>query len=79
MLKPVLEYGFSNRTDAIRHRIQCAELRLHVGWKCGKRSRAHIDRVRPLTVHVDFDPVISAGHFRPGFAELYQHGLDGVR
>ena len=48
--------------DAVRHRVERRELRLHVGGKCRVRGGANIDRARPPAAHVDFDPAVAHAH-----------------
>ncbi len=58
-----------------RPAVQRRELRLHVGGKSRIRRGADIHRLRPLAMHVEFDPVIAGFDFRTGLLQLQQHGF----
>jgi hypothetical protein len=66
----VFENRLDDGADAVRHRVERGELRLHVGRKRRIRRGAHVDRARPAAAHVDFDPVVADVDFGAGLRSL---------
>ncbi|MCY1293436.1 hypothetical protein D9M70_426950 [compost metagenome] len=79
MHEAVLEHRLDHRAGTFGHRVEGDELRLHVGGERRVRRGTQVDRLRPLAVHVQFDPVLAAGDLGAGFLQLGQHGLEDGR
>ncbi len=75
----VLEDRLDDRPNARSDGVQSSELSLHVSGERRVRRRAHIDRSRPATPHVDLDPVLADTELRPRFFQLHEYRVQVIR
>ncbi|MNF44971.1 hypothetical protein D3C84_260930 [compost metagenome] len=75
----VLEHGLDHRTGAFGHGVHGDELGLHVGGERRIGRGTKVDRLRPVTLHVQLDPVVAGVDVGTGLFQLLQHGFEDGR
>ena len=76
MHKAVLEDRFDHSRVPHGHCVHSYELRLHIGWKRRIRRRANIHRLRAFAVHIQSNPIVTAGNLS---TRLFQLGDDRIQ
>lgn len=79
MHEAVLEDRLDDRAGAFGNRVHGDELGLHVGGERRVRRGTHVDRLRPVALHVQLDPVAAGADVGTGLFQLLQDRLEDGR